>query len=235
MKNERGFTLIEMMIVLLVISVLLIVTVPNIANHHSSINTKGCDAYVRMIEAQVQAFEMDNERLPENISDWFPKDIWQKDRKCHGDRPEIGVQEILHGSPNELGLPHRSLFVLSVSPIASLSLLFCARTTPIWKELFSQLKRIFPCDTALSTQRPITFNFDPANHYYYAKDYEGKILLERYYSKNIRAVEGSLKLSWVFNANGNMPEFGSIYFKIGTENYRLTFLIGRGRFYVVKE
>ncbi|SRR5690606_7106752 len=103
MKNERGFTLIEMMIVLLVISVLLIVTVPNIANHHSSINTKGCDAYVRMIEAQVQAFEMDNERLPENISELVSEGyLAEGQEKCpHGDRPEIGVQGevILHGSP----------------------------------------------------------------------------------------------------------------------------------------
>ena len=142
---------------------------------------------------------------------------------------------------NELGFTLiESLFVLSVFLlIASLSLLFLRpHYSYLEKELFfSQLKTdIFHAQHhALSAQRPITFNFDPANHYYYAKDYEGKILLERYYSKNIRAVEGSLKLSWVFNANGNMPEFGSIYFKIGTENYRLTFLIGRGRFYVVKE
>ena len=31
MKNEKGFTLVEMMIVMLVISVLLIVTIPNVS------------------------------------------------------------------------------------------------------------------------------------------------------------------------------------------------------------
>ena len=47
MKNEKGFTLIEMMIVMLVISVLLIITIPNVAKHNSNINNKGCDAYVK--------------------------------------------------------------------------------------------------------------------------------------------------------------------------------------------
>ncbi|PLR99926.1 competence type IV pilus major pilin ComGC [Bacillus sp. T33-2] len=69
MKNENGFTLIEMMIVLLVISVLLIITVPNIAKHNTNINNKGCDAYVKMVQAQVQAFEIDKNRLPDSVDE----------------------------------------------------------------------------------------------------------------------------------------------------------------------
>ncbi|CAM3805241.1 competence type IV pilus major pilin ComGC [Mesobacillus zeae] len=69
MKKEQGFTLIEMMIVLLVISVLLIITVPNITKHNSNINTKGCQAYIKMVEAQVQAFQIDKKRLPASIDE----------------------------------------------------------------------------------------------------------------------------------------------------------------------
>jgi competence protein ComGC len=47
MKNEKGFTLIEMMIVMMIISILLIITIPNIAKHNSNINTKGCEAFVK--------------------------------------------------------------------------------------------------------------------------------------------------------------------------------------------
>ncbi|WP_035444984.1 competence type IV pilus major pilin ComGC [Bacillus sp. UNC41MFS5] len=64
MKNEKGFTLIEMMIVMLVISVLLIITIPNVAKHNSNINNKGCEAYVKMVQAQVQAYEMDKNKIP---------------------------------------------------------------------------------------------------------------------------------------------------------------------------
>ncbi|WP_200792912.1 competence type IV pilus major pilin ComGC [Bacillus massilinigeriensis] len=58
-----------MMIVLLVISVLLIITVPNITKHNSNINKKGCQAYIKMVEAQVQAFEIDKKRLPVSVEE----------------------------------------------------------------------------------------------------------------------------------------------------------------------
>jgi competence protein ComGC len=60
-KKQAGFTLIEMMIVLLVISVLLIITIPNVTKNNSTINNKGCEAFVRMVEGQVQSYRLDNE------------------------------------------------------------------------------------------------------------------------------------------------------------------------------
>lgn len=64
MKNEKGFTLVEMMIVMLVISVLLIVTIPNVAKHNANINDKGCQAYVKMVQAQVQSYQLKNNKIP---------------------------------------------------------------------------------------------------------------------------------------------------------------------------
>lgn len=69
LKKEHGFTLIEMMIVLLVITVLLIITIPNVTQHNSKINTKGCDAFVQMVQAQVQAYEMDHKKFPASIDE----------------------------------------------------------------------------------------------------------------------------------------------------------------------
>lgn len=63
-QNERGFTLIEMLIVLLVISILLIITIPNITKHQSTIQKKGCEAFVKMVQSQVQAFEIDKNKVP---------------------------------------------------------------------------------------------------------------------------------------------------------------------------
>jgi competence protein ComGC len=64
MKNEKGFTLVEMMIVMLVISVLLIITIPNVARHNTNINNKGCEAYVKMVQAQVQSYMLENNQVP---------------------------------------------------------------------------------------------------------------------------------------------------------------------------
>ncbi len=69
MNEEKGFTLIEMMIVLLVITILLIITIPNISKHNSTINNKGCEALKKMVEAQVQAFSIEHQRLPESVDE----------------------------------------------------------------------------------------------------------------------------------------------------------------------
>ena len=48
--GEQGFTLIEMMIVLLIISVLILIAIPNVTKHSKSIDEKGCAAYVNIID-----------------------------------------------------------------------------------------------------------------------------------------------------------------------------------------
>ncbi len=80
-KDEKGFTLIEMLIVMLVISVLLIITVPNVMKNQEAVNSKGCEAYVKMIEGQVQAYKLKEGTLPtmeKLISSGFIKE----DVKC---------------------------------------------------------------------------------------------------------------------------------------------------------
>lgn len=81
LKNEKGFTLIEMMIVLMIISVLLMITIPNVTKHNNMINSKGCDAYLSMVQAQVQAYEVENDKLPTSIQDLIEKDYLNKDIK----------------------------------------------------------------------------------------------------------------------------------------------------------
>jgi competence protein ComGC len=53
----------------LVISVLLIVTIPNVAKHNASIKTKGCEAYVKMVESQVQAYYIENQKYPTTVQE----------------------------------------------------------------------------------------------------------------------------------------------------------------------
>ncbi|KKI91459.1 competence protein ComG [Bacillus sp. SA1-12] len=64
MNNQKGFTLIEMLIVLLVISVLLLITIPNVTKHNASIQEKGCEGLLNMVQAQVTAYEIENNATP---------------------------------------------------------------------------------------------------------------------------------------------------------------------------
>ncbi|MCV9884828.1 competence type IV pilus major pilin ComGC [Metabacillus halosaccharovorans] len=64
MKKEKGFTLIEMLIVLLVISVLLLITIPNVTKHNQGIQKKGCEGLINMVQAQATSYHIDNQEIP---------------------------------------------------------------------------------------------------------------------------------------------------------------------------
>ncbi|WP_409297789.1 competence type IV pilus major pilin ComGC [Peribacillus sp. SCS-26] len=86
--NERGFTLIEMMIVLLIISVLLIITIPNITKNQSTIQTKGCDAFLRTVDAQIQSYELDKNAKPDSI-ETLKTDGYLKQTSCPDGRAVV--------------------------------------------------------------------------------------------------------------------------------------------------
>lgn len=90
MKNEKGFTLIEMLIVMLVISMLLFITIPNITKHNANINEKGCEAYVKMVQAQVQAYQIEKNKLPANVQELIDADYLKEgDKGCPNGQKEI--------------------------------------------------------------------------------------------------------------------------------------------------
>ncbi|MFC5559263.1 competence type IV pilus major pilin ComGC [Ureibacillus thermophilus] len=62
--NQKGFTLIEMLIVLFIISILILITVPNVTKHMNSIDEKGCSAYLQMVQGQVESYRIDHKTIP---------------------------------------------------------------------------------------------------------------------------------------------------------------------------
>ena len=68
--KTRAFTLIEMLL-LLIISLLLILIIPNIAKQTSHIQSTGCDAQVKMVNSQIEAYALKHNRNPSNIDDLF--------------------------------------------------------------------------------------------------------------------------------------------------------------------
>ncbi|WP_018923789.1 competence type IV pilus major pilin ComGC [Salsuginibacillus kocurii] len=68
-KNDRGFTLIEMVIVLLIISVLLLVAVPNMVTNSSVAHSTGCDATIDLLQAQLGAYEIETGEEVSSLDD----------------------------------------------------------------------------------------------------------------------------------------------------------------------
>jgi competence protein ComGD len=88
---------------------------------------------------------------------------------------------------------------------------------------------------AISRQETISFYFFPDENRYMAFSPNSAAVIERHYEEDILIYEDTMKLSFRFLPSGNLSGFGSLYAEAGGDTYRITFLIGKGRFYIVKE
>ena len=66
---SRGFTILEMILVLTVISLIVLVTVPNIAQKKQIIGQVGCSALVELINGQILLSDLENGEKPGDVSD----------------------------------------------------------------------------------------------------------------------------------------------------------------------
>lgn len=57
-KTVKAFTLVEMLLVLAVVSVLLLLFVPNLSKQKESIDTAGGRALVKVVESQAELYEL---------------------------------------------------------------------------------------------------------------------------------------------------------------------------------
>lgn len=92
--DEEGFTLIEMLLVLLVISVLIILIIPNIAAQSRNVQDTGCDAQVKMVQSQIEAYTLNEGGDPTSIQDLVPDYLTAEQVSCqNGDTITIANGE----------------------------------------------------------------------------------------------------------------------------------------------
>jgi prepilin-type N-terminal cleavage/methylation domain-containing protein len=66
-KNRRGFTLIEIMIVVLIIAVLLAIAIPNFMKARDTSRAKACVANLRQIDTAKMQWAMDNKKVGTDV------------------------------------------------------------------------------------------------------------------------------------------------------------------------
>lgn len=82
-RSEKGFTLIEMMIVILIISILLLIAVPSMSKSNKIVQDKSCEATIDLVQSQVAAYQMNEGALPAEIQDMVDKEYIDQ-MKCPG-------------------------------------------------------------------------------------------------------------------------------------------------------
>ncbi len=72
-EKRNGFTILEMMVVMLVIAILLLITLPNIQQKEKIIRAKGCEALIEIVNSQIMLYEIDEEQTPTSVNQLISK------------------------------------------------------------------------------------------------------------------------------------------------------------------
>lgn len=82
---KKGFTLLEMVIVFLVITVLLLLTIPRIQKVFHIIDAKGCEAQLKIIDSAIIQYMLIHDNPPSSTSELVNEDlISARQTTCQG-------------------------------------------------------------------------------------------------------------------------------------------------------
>ena len=86
-KNQSGFTLLEMTIVVIIISVLFLLTVPNIQKTLTIVNNTGCKAIEKVGDAAILQYKMEYDEYPGSVGDLINAGLLTEEQtKCDGSK-----------------------------------------------------------------------------------------------------------------------------------------------------
>lgn len=78
---KKGFTVLEMILVLTVISMVVLITIPNIVQKKKAINRVGCEALVEVVNSQILLYELENGEKPGTV-DELVAEGYLKESQC---------------------------------------------------------------------------------------------------------------------------------------------------------
>jgi competence protein ComGC len=86
---RKGFTMLEMILVIAVLSTLLILTVPNIQKVIAIVNRKGCDAQLKIVDTAILEYTIAQGTRPQSISDLISEGLLSDKQKYCQNNDEI--------------------------------------------------------------------------------------------------------------------------------------------------
>lgn len=84
---KKGFTLLEMVVVVIIISVLFLLTIPNVSKIIDSVDNKACSAMTKVVDSAIAQFKLDYGSMPNSIEDLVSGQYLDENQtKCSNDK-----------------------------------------------------------------------------------------------------------------------------------------------------
>ena len=92
-KEKNGFTLLEMLIVLLIIAIMILLTLPNIQQKEKIIRSKGCNALIEVVNSAILLYEIEQEETPTQINQLIQEGYLKEGQSVCPDGSFIEIQD----------------------------------------------------------------------------------------------------------------------------------------------
>lgn len=89
---KKGFTMMEMILVMSVIVVIFLLTLPNIQKTMQVVNNKGCDAQLKIVDAAILQSTLKNDKTPISIAELIGDGFITERQQYCSDGTQIFIQ-----------------------------------------------------------------------------------------------------------------------------------------------
>ena len=84
---RKGFTLLEMIVVILIIALLMLVTIPNIQKVINIVQTKGCQSQVKLVDAAILQYMVKYDEIVTSVDQLIEEGLLdQNQSKCQNNK-----------------------------------------------------------------------------------------------------------------------------------------------------
>ncbi len=90
---KKGFTLLEMVVVIMVITALFLLTIPNIQNVIDVIQKKGCESQLKVIDTAIVEYMILNDEKPYDLNDLYEAGLISEQQMTCQNKTEIYIED----------------------------------------------------------------------------------------------------------------------------------------------
>lgn len=90
---KKGFTLLEMVVVMIIISILFLLTIPNVSRVINSVDDRACLALTKVVDAAIAQYKLDWGQMPNSITDLVSGGYLEEDQTTCSNGKSLSLED----------------------------------------------------------------------------------------------------------------------------------------------
>ena len=84
---RKGFTILEMIVVIMIVALLMLITIPNIQNVIKTVQDKGCESQVKLVDTAILQYMVKYDETPTSVDQLISDGLLdEKQYKCQNNQ-----------------------------------------------------------------------------------------------------------------------------------------------------